>query len=59
VANVFSLQACCISNAVPGDFLAGTAQCSGGYPTAADACSKGCKDFMTPFWARCGEVRTV
>jgi hypothetical protein len=53
------LQACCISNAVPGDFLAGTAQCSGGYPTAADTCSKGCKDFMTPFWARCGEVRAV
>ena len=49
-------QACCLANAAPGDFNAGTAACSGGYPTATDQCSKGCKAVMVPFWSKCDKT---
>jgi hypothetical protein len=47
-------QACCLANAAPGDLNAGATGCSGGYPTATDQCSKGCKAVMGPFWQKCG-----
>ena len=52
-------QACCLENAERGDLLAGTAQCSGGYPTTTDTCSKGCKNIMGPFWSQCGAILTA
>jgi hypothetical protein len=50
-------QACCLANAAPrGNLNAGAAGCSGGYPTATDQCSKGCKAVMGPFWQKCGDT---